>query len=59
MGAKYCGNSSYFGASAIFLLFFDHIDTESDSQEMEIGVPEIIFSKKNIKSRCGTKISIP
>ena len=43
-------------ALAIFLLFCNHQDTESESQEMEIGLAGPIFTPKIIK---GTTISIP
>ena len=46
MGEKYCGNFSYHGALAIFLLFCDHQDTYSESCEMEIGVSELILAQK-------------
>ena len=36
------------GARAIFLLFCDHQDTESESCEMEISISEPIFTHKNI-----------
>ena len=38
-----------YGAIAIFLLVFNHQDTESESWEMGIGVSGSIFTHKNIK----------
>ena len=40
-----------FGALAIFLLFYDDQDTESESWEMEIGVVGPILNHKN-KMKC-------
>ena len=43
-----------YGARAIFLLFCNHQDTESESREMEIGVAGLIFTNKNdIKGSMG------
>ena len=38
---------------AIFLLFYDNKDTESESREMEIDVAGPIFTQKNIKGSVG------
>ena len=38
-----------YGARSIILLFWDHQDTESELQEIEIGVTGPIFIHKNIK----------
>ena len=46
------------GDLAIFLLFCYHQDTESESQEMEIGVSGPIISQKKHKMLYGTTISI-
>ena len=46
MGFKHCG---IYGARASFILFWDHQDTESESQEIEIGVAGPISTQKNIK----------
>ena len=41
------------GARAIFLLFCDHTDTESESREIEVRISQSIFTHKNIsKSLC-------
>ena len=52
MGFKYCG---IYGARASFILFCDHQDTESESQEIEIGVAGPIFTQKNIKGPMGQR----
>ena len=38
---------------SFFYYFIDHIDTESESIEMEIGVAGLIFTQKNIKGTMG------
>ena len=38
-----------YGARVIFLLFCNHKENESESQEMEIGVAGPIFTYKNTK----------
>ena len=50
IGFKYCG---IYGARASFILFCDHQDTESESQEIEIGVAGPIFTQKKIKRTIG------
>ena len=47
-----------YGSLAIFILFFDHQDTESESREMEIGVYQPILTQKIIQRLYGTTISI-
>ena len=42
-----------YGGRAIFQLFCDNQDTESNSCEMEIGVSGPIFTHKNIKVLIG------
>ena len=37
-----------YGARAIFLLFCDHQDTESESREVEMRISQPIFTHKNI-----------
>ena len=49
-GRKYCGHTSYFWAKGISLLFCNHKDTKSESQEMEIGEAGQIFTHKNIST---------
>ena len=44
-----------YGARAIFLLFFDHQETESKSCELEISVAGPIFTHKNIKVSMGQR----
>ena len=44
-----------YGALAMFLLFYDHQETESESREMEIGVAGPIFTHKNIKGSTGQR----
>ena len=39
-----------YGALAILLLFCNHQDTESESQEIDIGVTEPIFTLKILKT---------
>ena len=47
MGGKYIVVILHIhGAVAIFILFCDHKDTESESCEMDIGVTGPIFPKK-------------
>ena len=46
-----------YGARAMFLLFCDHQDTESKSQEMEIGASQpILTQKKTSKTLWGNNI---
>ena len=47
-----------YGARAIFLLFYDNQDTESESQETEIGIYGTILTQKN-QSLYGITIPIP
>ena len=42
-----------YGARAIFLLFCNHRETESESREIEISVAGPIFTSKNIKGYMG------
>ena len=37
-----------YGARSIFLIFYDHQDTESEQPEIEIGVAGPIFAQKKI-----------
>ena len=37
-----------YGVRTIFLLFFDHQDTESELREIKIGVPGPIVTPENI-----------
>ena len=47
------------GARAIFLLFCDHQDTESESCEIDMSISQPIFTHKNIYQMLyGTMISI-
>ena len=46
------------GALAIFVLFCDHQDTESESQEIKIGVSGPISTHKKHKRLYGTMIFI-
>ena len=46
------------GDRAIYLLFCDHQDTESEAREMEIGADEPILTEKIHPSIYGIKISI-
>ena len=55
MGFKYCG---IYGARASFILFCDHQDTESESQEIEIGVAGPIFTQKKYQRYYGKRITI-
>ena len=47
-----------YGARAIFLLFCDHEDTESEPSEMAIDVAGPILTQKKIQRLYGTTISI-
>ena len=53
-----CGNSSYLWSYSHFLLICDHQDTEYESQEVEMGVAETIFTQKIYKRLYGKTISI-
>ena len=44
-----------YGAKTNFLLFCDHQDTESESQEIEVVVLGLIFTQKNIKGPMGQR----
>ena len=37
-----------YGARAIFLLFCDHTDTESESREIQMSISQPIFTNTNI-----------
>ena len=47
------------GGRAIFLLFCDNQDTDSDDSEMEIGVAEQKVIHKNIKGSMGKQYTNP
>ena len=45
-----------YGARAIFLLFYDHQDTESESCETEMRIYQKIFTHKKSKAILGNVI---
>ena len=53
MGVNIVAIIHIYQASHFFYYFIDRIDTESESQEMEIGVAGPIFTQKNIKVTMG------
>ena len=48
-----------YGARAIFLLFYDNQDTESESRGIEMGEPRPIFIHKNNKGSIEKNIHTP
>ena len=45
-----------YGARAIFLLFCDHQETESETREMNIGAAGPMFTKKRSNALCDNNI---
>ena len=50
MGENIVENIHTYGGTAIFLLFCDHQDTESESNEIDMSIPQDIFTRKNISN---------